>query len=853
MAASLFPMTENYPFMGWTMDLGYKYDYGGDHIADRVSPGYYDTRPESFPESLYGYTTPENLRYHNGNPMDWEDPDDVAKWYDYEWGNPDYDAFYRTRLTDFGGMTTEQLDARGGKVINSWTANLNPMTLTGSGFYAGMEGKPYDPYYPGLVHAQGFMPSMGNRLVQIEDYGSAPDANKSKVYKTNSQYYDNPVLAMNHLYFSDKPVEGLENLHFTNWDNNGQNNWYSTGTPLGWWENRDYGLDGNAAFNDLYLQKENAYRKEQESAYNSLVDKYNWRYNKAEGNIGNFGSQIAGFDINNIQNQGDFLTNLGKERNRLNTINLEELFGMKPRTGDIWGAFDKRYENMKDNTPRHRTALDAYDPRVKKLGFGEDALRVQLDNILRMDRRFKDLKSDRAAAVSRDDAFRGRMNESIDSYWKNAQDEDIYAQGILDMLQSQYGDLSSNLSGYKSDLANPNFGGIKNELKDIGSWLGTQRGKYNAEANRISDFERMLGNKISSFDNTLDNLSIKNISGINSLDKNVGNLIKQAEGFKSPIQTDLGQFIGSLGGIDSRIDSLRNRRNTELERVSDARNSFGSALTGLLEKAPNLNLRAGSQFDNANAQIDNLLSRIQGFQSELDPNMSDLVSKAQQAKQAVGNRYQERRSLIDDIVNQAQQQRQGAYGVNLWEEGAMRDALDEILRLRDRDLSLYTGNDLAGDTKQITSQADAVKKRLQQLTNKRGSIEGQARGLLDQIDPRKLYGMSDIDRARGMYDQLAGEADLYNATQANDELQNVIDTVIGGQRRLENDYKLREERDAAAQQSVQNPHGINRNLANSIDVANLSLEEYAALVSRIQEQDYALADRMRQQYGRLFG
>jgi hypothetical protein len=832
MAANLTPYLGGYyPFFGQTADLSYKYDYNNSQPSG-VRDGYYDTRPMYNPENQFGYTLPDNLVYKNdAGWMDWEDPDKVSGYYDYEWGNTNDDAFFRTHLNDSGQMQTDRLSGRGGSVLDSYIESQG--WNRADGYASG--GKPYDSYYPGLVHSQEFMPDQDHRVISEmgrnwSGWGIGPT---NSPYTSESQYYNDPMMAMNNIYFTDDPVEGLESLHFTNWDNNGLNNWYYDQNYYKDWNNTGY--DMAAAFNDL-------------------LNKYTNELSDIEKLASGFGDKLSGININNVQDNQAFLDQLLATQERLGNIDIDKLMEYKPRTGDIHGFFDRRYENMKDNTPRFRTALDAYDPNVKSVGFNQNTLNQYIDDLVKAQNRFKDIKSDRNAAVSRDDAFRGRMGDSIDGYWANAKDEDIYGNGILDMLGSQYGDLQSQLSSYESDLANPGFGGLQSELGEIGSWLGSQNAAYDQEAGRIDQFRTGLQDRLGTLGESVEGTTIRDADAIESLDSEIASVLSQAEGFNTPISTDFSDITGALGGLDSRVDALRSRRESELDRVNQARTGFGESISGLLERAPELNLRAGSQFDSANAQIDDLRNRIGGFESELDPDMTDLLDQLFGAEQAVQSRYQERRGAIDEILGRAQGFGQSARDADLWNEQAMMDAISGVEGAQ-RDLGLYTGGQTAQDMASTNDIIEAINSRLGELGDYRGGIENRAQQLLGQTQDTPFYGMDDVQRMRGLYDPLAGESDQYKAVQAQDELDAILGLITGEESRIQGDLdrlaRRKEEEREATRRGV---HGIDRNMAlGGINIPNLSAEEFQALVSRVGEKDELAAQQLLSQYGRLFG
>jgi hypothetical protein len=253
-------------------------------------------------------------------------------------------------------------------------------------------------------------------------------------------------------------------------------------------------------------------------------------------------------------------------------------------------------------------------------------------------------------------------------------------------------------------------------------------------------------------------------------------------------------------------------------------------------------------------QVEQLRRQMQGFDSPLEADFSAQLNDLTGVEEMLNSRFQERRNAIGDIVGNAQQARDAAMGLDLWDEQGMRGQLDN-LNTQLMQLGQYTGGQVAQDRDQIQALADSIRGRLGELDTYRGGIEGRAQDLLGQVEDTSFYGMEDVDRMQALYDALSQEQEQYGAMTAMDELD-AISRMLGGNRsRIQtqlDEAAARAEREA--QEANRTVFGMDRQfieqqLANS----NLTPEEYVSLVQRVQEQDPEFAQQIIAQYGSLFG
>lgn len=586
---------------------------------------------------------------------------------------------------------------------------------------------------------------------------------------------------------------------------------------------------------EAFKTGENARRAELASDYNTKVNDYNDKLIDFGSRLDSMGQSFEGANINNIGDMGDWRTDLQGLRNDLLRYDFEEAAPNMPSMVSSYGEM---------------VSLDT--PTLMKIDSGYR--NTLLDDIGGMFDRYGGLIDQREAALQKDNQFRNTMNTSLSNLWNTAGGADIYGNGVLDSLSNRFSDLQNQFGGYQSDLMGASFGGVQSGLDSFNDWLGQQRAAYGAEESRVNDYRTGLKNDFMDFAEQLGSLGIEDLDQINALDEEVAMRAREAMNFNSPIGADFSSMISQFGNLDTQIDALRNKREAEDRRISQAGKGFSTSVQDLLSDAPEANLYAGSQFDNLRNRIGDLRTQMSNFDSPLSADFSAQLADLASAEDLLDSRYQERRNAIGDIVGGAEAARNEAMGLDLWDEAGMRGGLDKINEAL-LGLNRYTGGIVDQDRQQIEALAESLRGRLGELDTYRGGIEGRAQDLLQQAQDTNYYGFEDVDKMQAMYDALLQEQEQYGALQSMDELD-ALSQLLGGQRsRLERDAEEaagRAEREAyEAQNTV---FGMDREyIKQQLENTTLTPEEYASLVTRVQEQDPELAQWIIQQYGDLFG
>lgn len=582
-------------------------------------------------------------------------------------------------------------------------------------------------------------------------------------------------------------------------------------------------------------EAENANRAAQAQTYNEQVSEYNTGLTGFSNQLTEIGDSLANLDINNIGGFDYSRPDLTGLRNSLNNYN-----------------FNQTSPNFTPTITSYGEAVSVDTPILNKV---DSQLRSSmLNNIDQYISRYDNLNDARDSAIAADQSFRDDTNNAINNFWSGANRADIYAPGALDSLFSQYTQLNNRVNNYDSQLNDARFDGVQGNLAGVSDWLNQQQGIYDTEQGRIDSFRSGLDENIFNYGNALDGLSIADLEGINALDQQIAGDVRSMMNFQSPIATDFSSYMNSMGLMDDQVDALRDARTAEEGRIAADRSGMANLLNSLSRDIPNNSLFVGSNFDYGNNQLDQIRDMINTYSSELNPQFNQELDQLAGVQNLLDSRFQERRNAIDSITNEAELSRQSAMDAELWDEDAMRQAMADI-KENQFSLNRYTGGQVADDKAQLSNAMDAINARLGELGDFRTGIEGRAQTLLDQVNQTQFYGLDDVSSMRALYDQLEGERGQYNAIQANDELADVLSILNANQGRIETDIASREARQAReAELAGSNLFGIDRNyILSELENTNMTPEEYAALVSRVQEQDPEFANTITQQYGHLFG
>lgn len=361
------------------------------------------------------------------------------------------------------------------------------------------------------------------------------------------------------------------------------------------------------------------------------------------------------------------------------------------------------------------------------------------------------------------------------------------------------------------------------------------------EQTRISEYGDTLGGFATQYGNDLSGYNIANIEEMDALQEAIDTQQQDARRFSSELDFDFGNQLDDLSGVESDLGQLYLDRSIEQGRISDAERDYGRLSTSIDRLADTQGIYSLSGIDELQAELDELNTGINDFESLLDFDFSGTDEARGQAQTDITGLYDTRRDELDAILNPIAGISSGAAGLELYDETGMRDARGELSDL-DFNLARFSGGRVGDIQTGIDDGIGAIDTRLGELEDYRGTLETNAQGLLDSVTDSSYYGVDDLTDDLGLYDAQVEEADLYNANIAMDELDSIQKRLYGERNRLEQDAANVASRRTSDQESLAaglNEFGIPQ-FDNLSQVDPRSIAEYMAMLEEEEEEEFTL-------------
>lgn len=457
---------------------------------------------------------------------------------------------------------------------------------------------------------------------------------------------------------------------------------------------------------------------------------------------------------------------------------------------------------------------------------------------------------------ARNQEFLNALGADVSSFDRRLDRADIYDTGAIESLYGGYDELLNQLERYDSPLGsfaeaetgfNTTFGGLADEL------AGYEQ-QYDTERSRVDDFLQMLNQERLGLDMDIDDFTIADIDQIGAADTEIEQLANQVIGFESPIDLDMSNYLNQLEGLDDELDLLRQNRENELGNIRSDRRSYQGQLRDLNRILAEADPFRGSALTGARSGLDSLRDAIQYYESPLaaEADFSGVETGIGSAEAALNELFADRTGRIGTINDAIAAAQAEGTGAELYDEDAMRDALRDLTR-QQSELGRFSGSGLEPTRSSISSAQDLIDARLDELGDYRGGIEQNAQQLLENFMNTQFYGTPEIEAARAELDPIIAERDLYDATAANDEVQEMLAMLTGQEGRLAEDEQSRLARSQSEQQrQLQGLFGVPRDyVVNQLSSGRVTPEEYQILLGKVREKDPEFANLIQEQYDAL--
>lgn len=375
-------------------------------------------------------------------------------------------------------------------------------------------------------------------------------------------------------------------------------------------------------------------------------------------------------------------------------------------------------------------------------------------------------------------------------------------------LQSGMNDMRNQINTFSSPIMHEFMTNEQQALRsgkeEIATWFRNLDNDRRTEEQRIRSTSTDLQNRANALNAELVTLGLGDEARIRAINAELGQIRQQATGFQSPLDFNFSSTLGILDNAGARLTGLQQERRAEEQRLQEAARQMEQDAFGIEQQVGNADFFNLANLTNLSNRIGQMRFQAQNFQSPLTPNFSSPLARLQSAEEALTALRGQRQTELDSLVGRVRSEMTGIEDIPLENEQAIMDRRTRLGTLESQ-LGRFSGNDLNEERAVFTEAMTTFDNRLRQLADRRSAIEQRARQLQAAIANGSFLQMSDLDPRQAELAQLRAEQELFNATQALDELDSIANTLTQQRQRVERDIAARtaasgSERDAMLRQ-----------------------------------------------------
>ncbi|MAS48201.1 MAG: hypothetical protein CL557_12440 [Alphaproteobacteria bacterium] len=443
--------------------------------------------------------------------------------------------------------------------------------------------------------------------------------------------------------------------------------------------------------------------------------------------------------------------------------------------------------------------------------------------------------------------------------------------------QTQLKDIQTGLGGLTMDAQKPTFKSALNTdygtvgIQNIPELMKANTNQYNTatmdvsnlmtnlnnlnrqredEVRRIEDYRGRGLQDLAGYSTQLGQMGIGDLSQMNQMERDLSGLKAGADTFQSPIMDQLypdglSQFNTQYTNLTSGLQDLRNRRQTELDRISNYESGILTDVDAYRDRLGDITIADENAIDTLLSDITNRQRGVGRFASDLGFDLSQEGGELSDVYRDVSNLQNERQRELDRIrsaeqnfLGNARGLEQSAEGGSIY-SGAGINRLEDRLRDLEGDIAGFSSvlpSDFSRATGSITDAETAIaslnERRKTELDNILAQVTGASGSNLTDLKAYDEAGMGNLQSALrdAGYDlsQFSGgrvndiQTQLSNATSA-------IDT------RLQELSTARTQLETRAQELLQQINNANFYASNDLtgsqtqfDALNAEVELYNA-------------------------
>lgn len=381
-------------------------------------------------------------------------------------------------------------------------------------------------------------------------------------------------------------------------------------------------------------------------------------------------------------------------------------------------------------------------------------------------------------------------------------------QALLDSIDAA--DDKFDQYGFLGDMASE----AKAARDRVLAAVNERKGQADAERTRIDEWETGVNSRLGSL---LADLETMDLGGFDQNGTAYRQKLREIENemrdFKGQLPFDLSQEIAKITSGMERWGELRSERDKEIARIQTAMQGFGSQGDQLFSMLSRLDAYNGAGMQQLENELARLKANSGSFQSKLDLGKygggTNLQGLFTQIEDGLGNLKAMQNSLLEKERGDLTGLQGRLASIEDWDEDSM-NTLANLIAAESQGLSRFTGNATQPLRDLLDELTTGLTDKRTSLTSKRSTIEQELGALLDELNGVKFTSLDDVKAKRLTATQKGSDMRKYRASQAQDELDALLQLLSGEENRITTDLKAAQERDAkqaAATQSQVNRWG----------------------------------------------
>lgn len=574
----------------------------------------------------------------------------------------------------------------------------------------------------------------------------------------------------------------------------------------------EYQRQQNAA---NFAQSESANRKALAEKYNASATNYNNQLNSYAGQIGNLGANVSGLSIKDDEKFGDLTSQIANLSSTLSQLNFNE---SRPEF------------NSTVNSPYGAVQVEA--PSLVNIN---ESLRGSLGDQLReYQSKLSGFQQQRKAEEERINSFASSLLMKTGDAQSRLGGLSIADKNQLDDLRRVLDGIENEKRGFTSTILDEftpsGFGTVATNVGTARSQLNDLFAQRTAEEGRINDYRTGLETQFDALSGEFGGVTIADLAKINDLQTRIDSQQLGASRFSSKLGFDFNAPLSRLQELEDKLGGIRNQRTQEEARIKAAQEQALYTAQDIQSQLGSANTYDRTLLDSLTNTMNTARNRVGTFSSVLPFSFEDATGRFAQADQTIQSLLQQRQSKLDELTGKAGALSTGVGEIALQNEDQLKKKLAEAQQLQQL-FGSYSGNDLQDERDSISGAYNTANTRLQELFDKRNSLETDAQGLLGRVSNQSFYDLANLNDPRAELKALQDQVGLFKASSAQDELASILARLDSEKSRLEKDAA-----NVAARDNTQS-NQVNQFLMNGQIPSTMTPDQYLQLLALLGQRD----------------